>query len=208
MKANNNESEHEDIFQVPRFEGTVEPLSKLYTFRVVEEFEHLDQFEYIVDAFREASEDDVIIIDLASPGGSLEAIIPLLNAIKNRHCLFVVNIISDIASAATFLPMLADQVNLNDYVTIMLHNVSYGMQGSAASNNSYVMHTTSLTKEIISEFYKGFLTEVELKEILSDGTRYMNKQEFIGRFYNRLVALGMQEPIHEKGLNSNIKDFI
>lgn len=167
------------------FHVTPVPVATVHEVLVDEEFISVRQFEEIVDALENAGPDDAVKIALTTPGGSLAAILPMLNAMNNTAAHVHVDVISDVASAGTFLLMLADSVHINPYSTIMFHNVSYGVAGHAGNVQATVKHYEKMNDSLLSEMYKDFLTEAELKH-LKDGLEiYLSPEQCYERLTKR-----------------------
>lgn len=164
------------------------PQNMSYNVNVDDEFTHPKQFEEIVAVLEQASEGDYMRINLTTNGGALHSILPLLGAMQHTDCHVHVHACSDVASAGTFLLMKADSVSINDYVTIMCHEVSFGSAGSGHTVARHVDHTLKSSEKLIRDMYEHFFTEEELDKMLSGSDYYMDKDEFLVR-YNRRFEL-------------------
>lgn len=170
--------------EIQKFIVTSEPLSTKYEVNIDETFEHTSQFSDVVFILEKAVAGDQVKLNLSSNGGSLAAVIPMLNAMKNSAAQVDVHIVSDIGSACTFIPMYADSVEINDYATVMCHNVYYGTEGTGHTVKDYVEYTTKATETLLREVYFGFFTEDEINMMLSGKEFWMGKEEFITRYEN------------------------
>ena len=184
MTKNNNDILQE-LMKKDIFEVAGKPVAWDYRVNINEDFEHTSQFDDLVAVLEDATENDQIRINLSTNGGSLVAILPLLGAMKETEAHVHVHAASDVASAGTFLLMKAHSVSINDHVTIMCHNVSFGSSGTGSSVASHVSHVLKSTDSLLKEMYYGFFTEQELNNLLSGSDFYMDKEEFILRYEER-----------------------
>ena len=155
---------------------------------------HLDQLEAILDA----TENDVVeVYCLACPGGSIDTIASLLNALANTSAHTVTIVEGHNASAGTMCAMVTDEVRLGMYASFMLHSASGGIVGNmtntAEAAKFYEQHYNKFLKDV----YYGFITAEE--EILLQNGReiYMNAEQIRERLDRR------QRIIQEECENSN-----
>lgn len=191
-----NATDDEGCYIEP-FMLTAKPAGIEYRVDIDEAFVHPRQFAYIVNAMEHATEYDSFQLNLTTVGGALHAVLPLLGAMSNTHAHVHVNACSDVASAGTFLLMRADSVSINEYVTIMCHNVSFGSGGSGHNVEKHVEHTLKSSKKLLRDMYRHFLTENELDKMLTGTDYYMDKDEFILRYEARSELLASELDIPE-----------
>lgn len=175
----------ESFSKVEPFQVLGTPVSMQYVVSVDEDFSDVKQFENIVHILENASQGDTLEIKLSTNGGALHSILPLLAAMNNTEAQVFVHAISDVASAGTMLMMAADDVYVNPYCTIMMHQVSFGSGGSGSSVESHVTHTMKSSKILLKDLYKDFFTDDEIEQMLSGRDFYMGKEEFDERYETR-----------------------
>jgi ATP-dependent protease ClpP protease subunit len=167
------------------FEVTAAPINQFYRAKIDKEFREVEQFAYLVDVLDNAQEGDIVHIKLSTVGGALHAIIPLISSMKNTAAYIHMHVESDTASAGTLLMMLAHSLYVNEYATIMFHNVQYGAYGHGGNVEAQVKHSTATNKKIIRDMYTDYLTEEEIKR-LEDGLElYLTPEECMERFQLR-----------------------
>lgn len=185
MNNKRNEDGEDDVSVFPRFELLAKPRNVEYIARINKGFVHSEQFDEIVYALDNASEGDEFTLNLTTPGGSLQSVIPLLNSINNTAAHVHVHAESDVASAGTFILMCAHSVSMNDYVEVMFHNVSFGAGGAGYKVERQVEHVLKSSKRILRDMYRHFLTEDEINRLLTGTDFYMDREEFLERYQNR-----------------------
>ncbi len=161
------------------------PLNTAYTCTIDEEFRDVFQFQDIVSVLDGASDGDHITIKLSTIGGALHAVIPLIAALKNTSAYVHVHVESDCASAGTFIMMLAHSCYVNEYATVMLHNVSYGAGGHGSNVAAHVNHTTRMSTQLIEDMYADWLTPEEVEKLLHGMEIYFDADTCHERFEQR-----------------------
>lgn len=172
----------ESLSEPKTFKVTSRPINQSYECPIDDYFEHVSQFEDIVFILENAEEGDLVKLNLSSGGGSLAAVIPLLAAMEickaHIHC----HIITDIASACTFIPMYSDSVEVNPYSTIMFHNIQYGTSGTGHIVKDYVDYTDAASKRLLNDMYADFLEEDEMSSLLNGKEIWMDAEEYQIRY--------------------------
>lgn len=174
-----------DFMKPVGFEVISTPVAMSYVVNIDEDFDHTNQFDDVVRVLESAGDNDYMRINLSSNGGALFAVLPLLGAMQMTQCHVHVHICSDASSAATFVVMLADSVSINDYVTMLFHNVSYGVGGSGGKVAANVKHTIKSSEKILRELYSDFFSEEEISLLLADKDYYLDTEEFLLRYEAR-----------------------
>jgi ATP-dependent protease ClpP protease subunit len=167
------------------FTVMAQAVNTAYQVRIDQDFESVGQFSEVVMALEQARPGDVMEIKLSTNGGALHACLPLMNAMASTHAQVNVHAESDVASAGTFLLMLADDVYINPYVTVMFHQVSYGASGPGNQVEDRVTHIQRSSKRLITDMYKDFFTEEEIAQMLSGKEFWLTKEQFDERYDRR-----------------------
>jgi ATP-dependent protease ClpP protease subunit len=172
------------------FKGTFKPNEGgVYTFELDDTFEHSSQFYSVINCLDNASEADVIVLRINSAGGSLDAVAPLLLSMRHAECNIHAELVGSVCSAATFVALEADSVSFDEFVSFMVHNVTYGSYGAGHNVLAQVEHVQKLSEKLINHHYKYFLTESEITEVLNGRTMWMDSEELTERFTKRLEAI-------------------
>lgn len=171
--------------QVEPYEVLATPVATFYRTTIRDEFKSTLQFENIVNTLEQAQESDLVEIKLVTPGGRIDAILPLLAAMEETKASTYVRAISDVASAGTFVLLKADNVYINPHVSLMFHNVQYAAGGTGSSVEACVNHITKSSKALVLEIYQDFFTDQEIDAMLNGKDFYMGKEEFDERYERR-----------------------
>lgn len=183
---------------VEPFAVQAQPINQVYKVTINEQFHDVQQFEQVVDALDNAQQGDIVHIRLSTIGGALHAIIPLINSMKNTEAFIHVHVESDTASAGTMVMALAHSLYVNEYATIMYHNVQYSAGGHGGNVEAQVRHITASSKKLIRDLYNGLLTEEEIKRIEDGLELYLTAEECMDRFNAREQALQDAESAAEE----------
>lgn len=144
-----------------------------YTIRITRPIGEIDDFEEEIMALEEATPDDVVMVQLSSPGGSLETCDFLCRRIQECKAPVFVEIGLTCASAASAICLQADDWKIQDSSTMMVHACSYSPgYGKESDVRSSVENTARINKEWVERTYNGFLTEEELQKVLDGKDLY------------------------------------
>lgn len=176
--------EQEDNEQQP-FSVMATPLATQYRVHIDETFKTPRQFRDLVQTLDQARKGDVVEIKLSTDGGALHAVLPLIAAIANTEAVVFVHAVSDVASAGTFLLMMAHDVFINPYVTVMFHQVSFGAFGQGNHVNDRVSHVMESSSNLLRDMYRDFFSEDELQQMLGGKEFWLTKEQFDARYAMR-----------------------
>jgi ATP-dependent protease ClpP protease subunit len=192
--------EDEDEVQKPKgFRIKSTPIGTVYTCHVNQPFLDVRQFEDLVAVLDTARQGDIVEIKLSTPGGAVHAVLPVMSAIAATNAQVFVHAVSDVASAGTFLLMLADDVYVNQYATLMFHQVTFGAYGPGNQVGDRVDYVMKSSSQMMRDLYHGFLTEDEITAMLSGKEFWMDKNEFETRYAKRKALMQLSaEPGQKK----------
>lgn len=183
---------------VEPFEVKAVPLNQLYQCTIDDDFTDVRQFAQLVDYLNNANHGDIAHIKLSTNGGALHSIIPMIEAMRNTEAHVAMHVESDTASAGTILMMLADEVYINPYTTVMIHTASYGFYGHSGNMDANVSHSTKHIEKLVNEVYEGFLTGAEILRVLDGKEFYLTAEEAMTRFEARAKASAQKEDEEEE----------
>lgn len=132
-----------------------------------------------------AQPDDVIILRVNSPGGSLAAIDYLLDALGKCENHIVLEASGVFASAVTLLADYADEIYISDNCEILIHNAVFGEGGKHKDVLDAVMFADKMNKNLLSRYYSGMFTETEMEQLYEGKQFYLDNVEYLERFNKR-----------------------
>lgn len=179
-----NKLDSEDSIDLASMEVPItreQQVSNIYRIFVDREIGLGQTYYNLISLLGTASEEDVFVFHLSSPGGSLEAMMQVYLAMINTRAHTVAQIDSYAASAATLFIMAAKQVLISPHAYIMIHGASWGYGGHMQEVKRVVEFQHDRLIKIINDIYKGFLTEQEIKHMIEDQCDYYFDAEEISR---------------------------
>lgn len=184
------------------FEVVATPTSHTYEVVIDEAFEHISQFAQIVKVLEGATQNDIVQMRIGSPGGSVEAVLPLLTAMDNTEALIHVHVDSDCCSAATFPIMKADMVTFSRHASIMIHTASWGYGGHSGNMEASTNHFVKNIKALAHDLYDDFLTEEEFDKIFNGLDLWFTPEEV----YERLKARSEKQQAEQEPNEDNVEE--
>lgn len=144
-----------------------------YKIRLARPITDIDDFADEIMALESATPDDLVVVQISSPGGSLETCDFICRRMNECAAPIIVEIGLTCASAASALMLQADEWIINDSSTAMVHACSWSPGwGKEADLRASVLYTERLNREWVERTYKGFVTDEELTQILDGKDLY------------------------------------
>lgn len=149
-----------------------------YKIRIARPITEIDDFEEEIMALEEATPNDLVFVQISSPGGSLETCDFLCRRMVECQAPIVVEIGLTCASAASALMLQADDWVINDSSTVMVHACSWSPGwGKEADLRASVEYTERLNREWVERTYRGFLDDDQLSQVLAGKDLYLFADE-------------------------------
>ncbi len=164
------------------FAVLAEPISVKYTIKLNDVFEDGKQFDIAVAAITEATEADLILLEIASDGGSLGSISALVGALWETQAHIHAKCSDKVSSAATVVALCADSISITPFTEFLIHTASYGIGGRESDIRSYVDFSTKQIARLLEDTYSNFLTEDEMTEVKKGHQLYLDAEDFGNRF--------------------------
>lgn len=144
-----------------------------YKVRLARPITEIDDFADEIMVFEQANPDDIVVVQVSSPGGSLETCDFLCRRMNECAAPIVVEIGLTCASAASALMLQADDWIIHDSSTVMIHACSYSPGwGKEVDVFSSATYTNRINREWVERTYRGFLSESELLSVLDGKDLY------------------------------------
>lgn len=142
-------------------------------------------YRSIVQELGDLTENDEVIFRINSPGGELNGLVALLEAIRNCDAEILGVITGQAHSAASMLALSCPNVAITPSANMLVHFVSFGAGGKAWDVVSSVHHTVDYSTSIFREIYQGFLTEDEMQNIIEGKELWLQAPEIEERLIKR-----------------------
>ena len=158
--------------------------STLYEYYLVDDIGEPSDYIEICDVLRSASPNDEVLIRINSGGGSLATANMLVNAIRESQAHVRGFIESTCASAATLVYLACHSYSLSDDADMMIHTSSSMYGGKEHEQHSYVTFSRKKIHKMMRNRYAGFLTDVEIENVLNGQDYYFDSEEITERLEN------------------------
>ena len=151
-----------------------------------------------------ASEAEVFTIVINTPGGIIDSALMLIDAIKQSPAKVIADISGTVASAGTIITLACDEVIVADHTAFMIHNYSGGLSGKGHEIKAHQQFVDKNLNTSFRTFYKGFLTDKEIGQVIDGQDMWMGKDDILSRlanlYINKLeVNLSKCEVVEESG---------
>lgn len=158
-------------------------------------------YRNVINILEDAESNDVVVFRLNTPGGNILSMLGIINAIKNTEATTIALAEGYVASAGTFIMLACDNVQVMYNTLIMCHPASYGAYGSQQNVKVYVEATDKWLRKMTFEYYKHFMTDEEIEDmIVSSKEVYMDEEELVRRLKIR------QEKLNEEYEGNDAED--
>jgi ATP-dependent protease ClpP protease subunit len=132
-----------------------------------------------------ASRGDKITLHINNPGGVIASATMIYNAIITSKASVTAKLSGDVFSAATVIAMACDNIIIAPYTQFMIHNYSGGVIGKGKEAKDQMDFVNNEINESFREYYKGFLTEDEIEDVINDHDIWLNSHQVLERWANK-----------------------
>ena len=170
-------------------------VSTKYTIHINEEIMDASYYSVISDLLDNANEGDLVIFKVNSPGGQLSGLNTILDAIETTEATTIADIVGDCYSAASILALSCDECVAGSYANMLCHEVRYGVVGKGSDNLSHVQHYKKISDKLIKTAYEGFLSAVEIQDVLNGKELFLDSEEIVERLKARAEYFQEREEV-------------
>ena len=161
------------------------PRGMIHVLKFDSTIEEPDNYSYFCDVLLSATEDDIVEIYFSTQGGNGDSMITLMNLLRTCRAETHGFLMSSAHSAGSYLLLSCDNIHVGKHVSMLCHQVSYGMAGSHHEVKSYVDHIDKEERRLVQETYKYFLSEDEIESLLNGKQIWLTEAEIIQRLEKR-----------------------
>ena len=138
---------------------------------------------------RTSQEGDTVMLHLNTPGGMVDSAFMIIDAIKASKAVVTGYLTGTVASAGTMIALACDELVASNHLSFMIHNYSAGMSGKGHEMKARQEFTDRSLNEAFKSFYKGFLTDKEMAEIIDGKDMWMDSADVEKRWAKRQTLL-------------------
>lgn len=119
----------------------------------------------LVEEMESLNECDIVDFKTSSPGGRLDGLVYLLNAIRDCAAPVIGTLSGEAASAATVLLLACDGIRVKPYSTMMIHSASFGYVNHQSNMVNQATFVDKQARKILTDAYQDFLLPEELGRV-------------------------------------------
>lgn len=175
--------------QVNNIRTQMEPISVKYTIRLDRDVSEPEDFQEELATIRAANQTDVVHILINSAGGYLSTAKAFLNTLAQTDAHIITEIEGEACSAATLIFLAGHEYRVSDDATFMAHTSSYGYGGKESNVRQYVEHQAKANDRLLRKYYKHFLSDKEIDEVIEGKDIWMDADEIMERLEKRQSAM-------------------
>lgn len=132
------------------------------------------------------TEDETVYFHINTPGGILDSAFQLVDAIKGCRATTVAKLTGTVASAGTIIALSCDKLIIAEHTSFMIHSYSSDAYGKGSELKARQEHIDKSTNHAFKEFYSGFLTDKEVKEVINGKDIWLTADEVRMRWQCKL----------------------
>jgi len=142
---------------------------------------------------RTAERGDTFTLHLNTPGGMIDSAFMIVDAIKASKAKVTAYLTGTVASAGTLITMACDNIIVADHTSFMIHNYSGGLGGKGHEMKARQEFVDNSLNTAFTAFYTGFLTDVEMKNVIDGKDMWMGKDEVLTRWSYKIGRATREE---------------
>lgn len=152
-----------------------------------------DDFMEHFSVFKMAGEGDVIRLYITSEGGSLSTGMEYIRHMRECRAPIIGVLGVEVASMASAIALEADEIEVDEMTTMLIHSFSYGAMGSEASIYNQATFNNKLNERWIRKHYSDFLDDNQLSDVFKGVDILLDSDQIVERWES------MQEARNEQG---------
>ena len=195
-KTFKNESDEDDIIvsgqQYLEYVERSMSLNQVSVY-IDEPVKHPAYYRRVADRISSLGEHDEVRLVINSPGGRLDGLVTLLDAMLQSGAKSTAVISGECHSAASILALNCDEIQVSPYAGMLVHFVSFHSGGKGSDVRDQVNHTLDYSEVLFRDTYSGFLSEEEMLQVIAGKEMWLNAQEIADRLQARSAFLMQAE---------------
>ena len=144
------------------------------------------QYNELCYSLNIVDEEMTVYLNINTPGGIIDSALMVVDAINKSKAKVIGTLSGTVASAGTIIAMACDELIIAPHLSFMIHNYSGGMSGKGHEMKARQKFTDEHLNDAFKYFYKGFLSEIEMINVIDGTDLWMGTNEVISRWQNRI----------------------
>lgn len=164
-------------------------ISKLHKFYLVGEVKGPSEYVQWFETIRNASENDIVVIHINSPGGDLLTAVQFMRVMAETKAHIVASVEGMCMSAATLIFLSARSWEISNHSMFMFHNYTSGLFGKGGEMHDQIQYERKWSEKLWNDIYSDFLSAEEIKDILANKDIWLFGEEVTKRLEARAKKL-------------------
>lgn len=143
-----------------------------------------DTYDKLCHTLDTASDDESVLLHMNTGGGYIDSAFKIIASIKRSKAKTTARLTGTVASAGTIIALSCDELEVEDFVSFMIHNYSGGAGGKGHEIIDYVNFSDKNITATFKKLYSGFLTPRELNAVIKGKDMWMGTEEVQKRWNN------------------------
>ena len=169
-----------------------------YHFYIHGEIGDSEEYVDLLDTLYTASESDIIMLHLNTPGGYLNTAVEIIHAIAQSSGTVITCADGQVASAGSLIFFAGHQFLIGEFCEVMLHDGSGGNIGKINENLKSAKFTAERLSHIYHTVYGRFLSKEEVDEVLNGKDLYLNSGDVEDLIQRAIDSEGDEEVVDEQ----------
>jgi len=163
------------------YKQVVSTKATTYIFDIIGSIDEAEDYIDLIRTLRCSTEDEKIIITLNTPGGSIAVGVQIINAMRNSLSTVTTVMDGEVYSLGSLIFLAGDNHIINKNCLMMCHNYSGGTYGKGHEQAAELEAVSDWFEQLATEYYKGFLTDTEIKRLLNGKDYWLDSDLVIKR---------------------------
>ena len=152
-----------------------------YEFNLDEEITVPSYYRNLIEVLNNATEQDLVVLNINSDGGMLDSAISIIDALRNTRATTLAWISGSAYSAASLIALSCQNIEVGEFASMMCHNSQYGTGGYTTDIKDRALFEHKMTSKIMNSVYRHFLSQEEIDAILANKTIWLHSEEIVER---------------------------
>ena len=148
-----------------------------YEFNLDEEITVPSYYRNLIEVLNNATEQDLVVLNINSDGGMLDSAISIIDALRNTRATTLAWISGSAYSAASLIALSCQNIEVGEFASMMCHNSQYGTGGYTTDIKDRALFEHKMTSKIMNSVYRHFLSQEEIDAILANKTIWLHSEE-------------------------------
>ena len=157
-------------------------VSTKYEFYIDQDILEPSYYRNLITVLNNATENDLVILNINSQGGSLDSAISIMQALRDTRAETIAHTVGSCYSAATLLALSCNNVDVGEFSNWMIHDGSYAVASKSSDIVTRASFENKFIRNIFKSVYIPFISEQEMNGVMRGVDLWMTSEEVRERF--------------------------